>query len=582
MELGGWDIILGVDWMTHFSPITFNFYQLRISLHHEEDEIQLHGRAEDCDLDLIRRKDLRRFIKYKKQMCMAMSSAQNKGREADPIPSEVAELLQHYEDVFQTPSDLPPSRNVDHEIPLKLGTQPFKLKPYRYPIAIRRKLRSKLLRCCRKDRFSIPNVDELLDELTGAVLKTKLDLTTGYHHIRVKPQDTFKTAFQTHCGHFEFLVMPFGLTNAPVTFQSLMNQIFQPYLRKFVLVFFYDILVYSPIVEAHVHHLRIVFDILRRYYRRFIKHYGLVCKPLTELLRKDSFKWNMQAQNSFDQLKKLICSAPVLQLPDFKKSFVVETDASRGGIGAVLMHPIAFLSKTLSAKNLGLSVYEKELLALKLNTAFQHKWMTKLLGLDYVIQYKKELQKSYEDDTHYQDIIAKLVLDPNSHNDYTLVDGILKYQGRIYVGEAGNIREQVIRALHASAIGGHSGQRNCWQKIRNLFYWPGIRQEVVSFAWSHIATDFIEKLPKSQGYDTILVVIDRFTKFGHFIRLTHPFTAKEVAQAFLDNIYKLHGLPESIITDRDKIFTSKFWKELFKLVGTELHYSSSYHSQTDG
>ena len=101
-------------------------------------------------------------------------------------------------------------------------------------------------------------------------------------------------------------------------------------------------------------------------------------------------------------------------------------------------------------------------------------------------------------------------------------------------------------------------------------------------AWLHISMDVIERLPKSQGYDTILVVIDRFTKFGHFIRLTHPFTAKEVAQAFLDNIYKLHGLPESIITDRDKIFTSKFWKELFKLVGTELHYSSSYHSQTDG
>ena len=94
--------------------------------------------------------------------------------------------------------------------------------------------------------------------------------------------------------------------------------------------------------------------------------------------------------------------------------------------------------------------------------------------------------------------------------------------------------------------------------------------------------DFVEKQPKSQGYYTVLVVIDILTKFGHFIRLTHPFIAKTVAQVFLDHIYKLHGLPESIITDRDKVFTSVFWKELFKLVGVSLHYSSAYHPQTDG
>ena len=333
-----------------------------------------------------------------------------------------------------------------------------------------------------KGKYPVPIIDELLDELSGSSWFTKLDLRFGFHQILLKPGEEFKTAFQTHFGQFEFRVMPFGLTGAPGTFQDAMNSTLAHFLRKFVLVFFDDILIYSKSYEEHLHHLALVFQQLQAhswkikmskcefakrsiaylghvitpegvttdpqkvsaivnwplpqtvkdlrgflglagYYRKFVRHFGILAKPLTELLRKNTlFVWTPAHASSFEALKHALSTSPVLSLPQFDKPFSIETDASGNGVGAVLTqdgHPLAFLSKALGPRSRGLSTYEKEYMAVlmavqqwrsylqhaeftiftdqqslvqltdqRLHTIWQQKLFSKLVGLQFRIVYK--------------------------------------------------------------------------------------------------------------------------------------------------------------------------------------------------
>ncbi|WVZ76917.1 hypothetical protein U9M48_024835 [Paspalum notatum var. saurae] len=233
-----------------------------------------------------------------------------------------------------------------------------------------------------KDKFLIPAVEELFDELRGAAFFTKLDMRFGYHQVRMHPDDIKKTAFRTYQGLFEFLVMPFSLTNALATFQALTNDVLLPFLRRFVLVFFDDILIYSSSWSEHLRHtlhdhqLRLKrskcefglsavaylghviskdgvqavlewprpssvralhgFLGLAGYYRRFINNYGALAALLTALLKCNGFTWSEVATSVFGALQQAVTTAPMLQLPNFDMDFIVECDASESGFGAVL------------------------------------------------------------------------------------------------------------------------------------------------------------------------------------------------------------------------------------------------------
>nr|XP_009802879.1 PREDICTED: uncharacterized protein LOC104248335 [Nicotiana sylvestris] len=360
IKLGVCDIVLGNDWMKKFNPTTFDHEQQTVTIGKKGNRVVLQTIPEKGILSMISGSTMGKILR--------------KGQKEE-LEKQVKDMMSHgiiepSQSPFSSPALLVKKRD---------GTWRFCVD-YMH-----------LNEITIKDKYPIPIVDDLLDELQGSGIFPKIDQRAEYHQIRMRPADVHKTTFRTHQGHYEFRVMPFGLTNAPATFQALMNQVFQAHLRKFVLVFFDDILVYSKSLNEHLSHLVIVFEILKDhslfakrskcyfgqpmieyfghvitaagvstdpekiqamiewpktssvralrgflgltgYYRKYVQNYGIICRPLTELLRKDAFKWTEEVGTSFETLKVTMTNTPVLALPDYSQEFIGDTIRDRGCI----------------------------------------------------------------------------------------------------------------------------------------------------------------------------------------------------------------------------------------------------------
>ncbi|KAD3639992.1 hypothetical protein E3N88_29215 [Mikania micrantha] len=430
------------------------------------------------------------------------------------------------------------------------------------------------------DKYPIPNIDELLDELHGATVFTKLDLRSGYYQIRMNPDDIEKTAFRTNSGHYEFKVMPFGLTNAPSTFQAAMNDLFRPHLRRFVLVPFLGHVITAAGVQVDQDKISAVvswpvlvnvkdvrgFLGLTGYYRRFVRCYGIIARPLTALTKKDGFHWNNETLAAFETLEHALISAPVLRLPDFTISFVVECDASSDGVGTILIqeeHPMAYYSKAFAPSTGFKSAYDQELLALVMalvTTSEQQRLLMKLMPYDFSIIYHSGKENRGADASSKRPLHAPLVTlaVPYSSEIADIYTGLLVDPYTKHILTALQQDPTAVPEAHATPAAGHGGFLKTMKRVSSQFFWPHLSRDVCTFVqncatcqqnkyetlspagllqtlpipnqiWEDLSMDFIVGLPPSNRVDTILVVVDRLSKYAHFLPLTHPFTAKTMA-----------------------------------------------------
>ncbi|GJR43974.1 retrotransposon protein, putative, ty3-gypsy subclass [Tanacetum coccineum] len=711
VELGSFDVIIGMDWLAKYHAlIVCDEKVVRIPYGNEV----LIIRGDSCDggskLNIISCTKTQKYIEKGCQVYLAQVTSKKAEDKSEEKRLEDVPIVREFPEVF--PEDLPglpPARQVEFQIDLVPGAAPVARAPYRLAPAEMQELSTQLqelsdrgfirpssspwgapvlfvkkkdgsFRMCIdyrelnkltvKNRYPLPRIDDLFDQLQGSRVYSKIDLRSGYHQLRVREEDISKTAFRTRYGHYEFQVMPFGLTNAPAVFMDLMNRVCKPYLDRFVIVFIDDILIYSKSRKEHEGHLKLILNLLKKeelyakfskcefwlskvqflghvidsegihvdpakieaikdwaspktpteirqflglagYYRRFIEGFSKIARPMTKLTQKSvKFEWGEKAEAAFQLLKQKLCSAPILALPEGSENFVVYCDASHKGLGAVLMQRekvIAYASRQL--KSLQHILDQKEL------NMRQRCWLELLSDYDCEIRYhpgkanvilNAQLEARKEENFINEDLRGMInKLEPRA-------DGTLCLNNRSWIPCLGDLRALIMHESHKSKYSIHPGSDKMYQDLKKLYWWPNMKAEIATYVskcltcakvkieyhkpsgslvqpefpqwkWENITMDFVTKLPRTAaGQDTIWVIVDRLTKSAHFLPMREDDTLEKLTRQYLKEVVSKHGVPVSIISDRDGKFTSHFWKSLHKALGTRLDMSTAYHPETDG